>query len=54
MNIFQVLVVDDDDVVCRIVRRMLSGEEYEVRAAKSVAVALKIIEQESFDVYVLD
>jgi len=54
MNISQVLVVDDDDTVCRIVRRMLSGEEHEVRAANSVAAALKIIEQESFDVYVLD
>jgi DNA-binding NtrC family response regulator len=54
MNISQLLVVDDDDTVCRIVRRMLSGEEYEVRAANSVAAALKIIEQESFDVYVLD
>jgi two-component system, NtrC family, response regulator HydG len=54
MNISQVLVVDDDGAVCRIVDRMLSGEEYEVRAANSVAAALKIIEQESFDVYVLD
>jgi DNA-binding NtrC family response regulator len=54
MNISQVLVVDDDDAVCRIVNRMLSGDEYEVRAANSVAAALKIIEQESFDVYVLD
>jgi DNA-binding NtrC family response regulator len=54
MNISQVLVVDDDGAVCRIVHRMLSGEEYEVREANSVAAALKIIEQESFDVYVLD
>ncbi len=54
MNIAQVLVVDDDDAVCRIVRRMLPVEQYEVRAANSVAAALKIIEQESFDVYVLD
>jgi two-component system, NtrC family, response regulator HydG len=54
MNISQVLVVDDDEAVCRIVNRMLSGDEYEVRAANSVAAALKIIEQESFDVYVLD
>jgi DNA-binding NtrC family response regulator len=53
MNISQVLVVDDE-AVCRIVHRMLSGDEYEVRATNSVAAALKIIEQESFDVYVLD
>jgi two-component system, NtrC family, response regulator HydG len=54
MNISQVLVVDDDDAVCRIVGRMLSGGEYEVRAADCVAAALKIIDQESFDIYVLD
>jgi two-component system, NtrC family, response regulator HydG len=54
MNISQVLVVDDDEAVCRIVERMLSGDEYEVRATNSVAAALKLIEQESFDVYVLD
>jgi two-component system, NtrC family, response regulator HydG len=54
MNISQVLVVDDDEAFCRIVDRMLSGDEYEVRATNSVAAALKLIEQESFDVYVLD
>jgi|SRR5580704_3753674 two-component system response regulator HydG len=54
MNIAHVLVVDDDNAVCRIVHRMLSHENYEVRAASSVADALKVIEQESFDVYLLD
>jgi DNA-binding NtrC family response regulator len=54
MNIAHVLVVDDDIVVCRIVHRMLSGEKYEVRASSSVADALNVIEQESFDAYVLD
>ena len=54
MNIAHVLVVDDDIAVCRIVRRMLSGEKYEVRVSSSVADALNVIEQESFDAYVLD
>jgi two-component system, NtrC family, response regulator HydG len=54
MNIAHVLVVDDDIAVCRIVHRMLSGDKYEVRAANSVADGLKVIEQESFDAYVLD
>jgi two-component system response regulator HydG len=54
MNISQVLVVDDDEAFCRIVDQMLSGDEYEVRATNSVAAALELIEQESFDVYVLD
>jgi two-component system, NtrC family, response regulator HydG len=54
MNIAHVLLVDDDNAVCRIVRRMLSHESYEVRASSSVSDALKVIEQESFDVYLLD
>jgi two-component system, NtrC family, response regulator HydG len=54
MNIAHVLVIDDDIAVCRIAHRMLSGEKYEVRESSSVADALKIIEQESFDAYVLD
>jgi two-component system, NtrC family, response regulator HydG len=54
MNISHLLVVDDDDAVCQIVERMLLGQGYEVRAANSVTSALKMIEKESFDVYVLD
>src|SRR6202049_4284881 len=54
MNITNVLVVDDDIAVCRIVHRMLSDEQYEVQAAHSVADALGAVEQKSFDVYVLD
>ena len=54
MNIAQVLVVDDDVAVCRIVQRMLSDEKYEVQSANSVAGALKVIQQKSFDVHLLD
>ena len=54
MSIANVLVVDDDIAVCRIVHRMLSDEEYDVQAAHSVADALGAIEQKAFDVYVLD
>ena len=54
MNIAQVLVVDDDVAVCRIVQRMLSDEKYEVQSANSVADALKVIQQKSFDVHLLD
>ena len=54
MSIADVLVVDDDIAVCRIVHRMLSEGEYEVQAAHSVADALGAVEQKSFDVYVLD
>ena len=49
-----VLVVDDDHAVCRIVQRMLSDEQYQVQTSQSVADAFRAIEQKSFDVYVLD
>jgi DNA-binding NtrC family response regulator len=54
MSFNDILVVDDDVAVCRIVHRMLSDEQYAVQAAHSVADALEAVEQKSFDVYVLD
>jgi DNA-binding NtrC family response regulator len=49
-----VLLVDDDNAVCRIVQRMLSDEQYQVQTSQSVADALRAIEQKSFDAYVMD
>ena len=49
-----VLVVDDDIAICRIIHRMLSDEKWKVEISQSVAAALGTIEQESFDVYVVD
>src|ERR1700722_18475106 len=49
-----VLVVDDDNAVCRIVERMLSHEQYQVQTSQSVADALRVIEQKPFDAYVMD
>ena len=49
-----VLVVDDDQAVCRIVQRMLSDERYQVQISQSVADAFQAIEQKPFDAYVLD
>ena len=49
-----VLVVDDDNAVCRIVQRMLSDQHYQVQTSKSVADAILAIEQKSFDAYVID
>jgi DNA-binding NtrC family response regulator len=49
-----VLVVDDDNAVCRIVQRMLSDEQYQVQTSQSVADALGAIEQKPFDAYVMD
>src|ERR1700722_3253042 len=49
-----VLVVDDDNAVCRIVQRMLSDEQYQVQTSQSVADAYRAIEQKPFDAYVMD
>ncbi len=49
-----VLVVDDDIAVCRILHRMLSDEQYQVQISQSVADALESIEKKPFDVFVMD
>jgi DNA-binding NtrC family response regulator len=49
-----VLVVDDDTAVCRILHRMLSDEQYTVETSRSVADALAAIEEKPYDVYVID
>ena len=54
MSIPKILLVDDDNDVCRIVRSMLSHEQYQVQTGQSVADAFRAIEQKPFDVYVLD
>jgi DNA-binding NtrC family response regulator len=54
MSITDVLVVDDDAGVCRIVQRMLSNEQCKVQTTQSVADALGAIEQKAFDAYVID
>ncbi len=54
MSTTDVLVVDDDIGVCRIVQRMLSNEQCKVQTCQSVADALGAIEQKAFDAYVID
>ena len=54
MSSTNVLVVDDDVAICRILHRMLSDEQYQVQISQSVADALGAIGQKLFDVYVMD
>jgi len=54
MSSTNVLVVDDDVAICRILNRMLSDEQYQVQISQSVADALGAIGQKLFDVYVMD
>jgi DNA-binding NtrC family response regulator len=54
MPITNVLVVDDDIKICRIIHWMLSDEQYKVQTSQSVADALRAVEQKHFDAYVID
>jgi DNA-binding NtrC family response regulator len=49
-----VLVVDDEVDVCRILDRMLSIDQYQVRTSHSVADAVAAIDERLFDLYVVD
>jgi DNA-binding NtrC family response regulator len=54
MSIVNVLVVDDDLAVCGLIQRMLPDNRYSVQASQSVGDAFRAIEQNCFDVYILD
>jgi DNA-binding NtrC family response regulator len=54
MNITDVLVVDDDFAVCRIVQRMLSNEQCKVQTSLSVVDAVVALEEKFFDAYVVN
>src|SRR5258708_30042738 len=54
MSTPSVFVLDDDVAVCRILNRMLSLEEYDVRTSHSVEEAVTAIKEKPFDAYVLD
>jgi DNA-binding NtrC family response regulator len=54
MSITDVLVVDDDIAICRLIHRMLSDEQYRIQTSQSVAGALRAIERQHFDAYVID
>jgi DNA-binding NtrC family response regulator len=49
-----ILVVDDDIVLCRMLQRMLSEEQYNVEISQSMTDALAAIEKKPFDLYVMD
>jgi two-component system, NtrC family, response regulator HydG len=54
MSMTRVFVLDDDLAVCRVVNRMLSLKQYQVRTSQSVGEAVTAIEENRFDAYVLD
>jgi DNA-binding NtrC family response regulator len=49
-----VFILDDDVVICRILHRIFSDEQYQVSTSQSVADAVAATDQKTFDAYVLD
>jgi len=50
----RVLVVDDDDQICAVVRRLLERDGHEVVAALSVNQATSELRREHYDVVLID
>jgi CheY-like chemotaxis protein len=50
----KILLVDDDDGLCRILRNLLEKEGFEITVASNVADALKLISSERYDVLLSD
>jgi len=45
----KILVVDDEEVVCRAVARILSGDEYEVETVQNGTEGMRRVEQSAYD-----
>ena len=50
----RVLAVDDEEVVCESIRRVLSGEGYDVKTTTSPQEGLEMVRREVFDLLLLD
>src|SRR5512136_1019465 len=50
----KILVVDDEDTVCRSIRKALVREEYEIDVALSGEEALKMEGEKKYDVIIVD
>ena len=50
----RILAVDDEEVVCESIRRVLSGEGYDVRTTTSPQEGLEMVRREIFDLLLLD
>jgi CheY-like chemotaxis protein len=54
MMLAQILIVDDDEGICRKLSEILEEEGHEVRAVTSGREALRIIEKKEFDIILCD
>jgi DNA-binding NtrC family response regulator len=52
--IARILVVDDDPYFLRVLSRILTGENFQVKTAEGTAAAAQILQQNSFDLVISD
>ncbi|MEO8655525.1 MAG: response regulator, partial [Ramlibacter sp.] len=50
----RILIVDDEEIVIRSCRRILTGEQYEVESVQDGWEALRKIDENNYDIIVLD
>jgi DNA-binding response OmpR family regulator len=50
----RILCVDDDEDICFMLTHLLEQENYEVSTVKNVSEALKLAQNESFNLYIFD
>jgi two-component system response regulator GlrR len=54
MAVKRLLVVDDDSNLLELIRRKLTAEEYEIKTALTAEQAIKAVEEENFNLCVVD
>lgn len=54
MNDSKILLVDDDELILKVINRILSKEGYEVKTAANGKEALEMIDREKFDLLITD
>ena len=50
----RILIADDDDALCSLLVNLLSGQGYEVAAARDGMEAVRLLKKEKFDLLILD
>jgi DNA-binding NtrC family response regulator len=50
----RILVLDDEEGMCRLIKSILSGEDYDVRTSTSPAAALEMISSETYNTAIVD
>jgi len=50
----RILIADDDDALCSLLVNLLSGQGYEVAAARDGMEAIRLLKKEKFDLLILD